>query len=238
MKSLRLVLGFAAVLGALALLLVYHLEFGDVFRGVRRMGSVLFSSRFSYESVEALQAENARLRAAVALLEGADSAPTSFEEPLRRARLYSRYPFNDRERLMIGLGTREGVREGMAVFAYESVLLGTVVKAGRMRAEVQTVFDPGFKSSVVVGQSRTKAVLVGGTPPRLTLIPQDASLAPGDSVLSISPEFPMGMLWGIVESVDREQSDTWQTARLSVPYRAETLEWILLGDEIAFDEES
>lgn len=177
------------------------------------------------ETVARLTMENQTLRAAL--------ARAVSETPPRRADyipvpLYSRYPFNDRDRITIDRGSEEGLTAGTPVFAAPDVLLGAVREVRRFRAVAETIFDPGWRSSVVVGVNRVKAVLSGGTPPRLELIPQESALSVGDVVMNIDPAFPMGAVVGLVDAVEPAAKNAWLSATLSVGYRLDALDSVLV----------
>jgi len=227
MKSLRVFLGSVLAVAVLTALFVSSDSTGGALRGVREFFVRTFDPNYSYQSFMSLRAENERLRAERALSEATPPATLpSFE--YRAIRIYSRYPLNDRRRLILDAGSEEGISVGMPVLMSPGVLLGSVVRVDRTRAEVETVFDPAWKSSVLIGTSSIKAVLEGGAPPRLSLIPEDAVLSLGAPVTNIAPEFPLGALWGTLASVSVDAHNVWQNATLEVPYHTELIDSVLI----------
>ncbi len=137
---------------------------------------------------------------------------------LFKTNTYSRYPFNDKSLLVIQGGSDENLALSMPVMYGDFILAGRVTRVSRTQSEVQTIFDPSWKSSVYIGASKIKAVLKGGENPTLELIPKDAVIAEGDVVVNSSPDFPLGVFIGTVSSVSKKEHDLWAKADLRVGY--------------------
>lgn len=177
-----------------------------------------------YEKLEALQLENLVLKTELEALEGKSE---TISDSYAAAKIYSRYPFNDRRLVTINLGEEDGVREGMPVLAREGVLLGKVSEVFGRQSVVETIFDPGWRSSVVVGEV-TKALLEGGVTPILTLISKESAVSPGDRVLNTSPEFPLELLLGEIKEVTPALNDVWLTAKINTFYNLDDLTEVLV----------
>ena len=177
-----------------------------------------------YEEVEALRLENLALKIELeALKEKSQVALDSYAA----AKVYSRYPFNDRRLLTINLGEKDRVRIGMPVLAMEGVLLGRVSEVFGRQSSVETIFDPAWRSSVVVGKE-TKALLEGGVTPTLNLISKESVVGAGDLILNTSPEFPLGLLLGEVRNVAPASDDVWLTAKINTLYNLDDLSEVLV----------
>ena len=172
------------------------------------------TNRFPREAV-LVEAENARLKIELSSLAEKMCDSTGDEEYLE-ARVFAEYPWNDRGTIIVNAGGAEGVTVGMAVLGPGDFLLGRVRAVRRHTAEVETIFDGAWRSSVALGNS-TKAVLEGGRVPRLTLIPRDGGAAEEMSVTNISPDFPLGKPVGIIAALDKG-SGVWASGTLGVPY--------------------
>jgi cell shape-determining protein MreC len=135
-----------------------------------------------------------------------------------RADVFSRYPFNDRQLLTINAGTDHGVREGMPVVAREHVLIGRVKSVQRTQSEIETIQNSSWKSTVALGPSRLQAILHGGIPPRVELIPAGAEVREGDEIVSISPEFPFDLFLGTIASLNTDSKTLWQSGDVTLPY--------------------
>ncbi|MDO8469790.1 MAG: rod shape-determining protein MreC [bacterium] len=224
MRSIRAFAFGVTALTALALLIVFRAPILTTLR--------LLLTDATDRTITTLTLENETLRAALArAVSETPSGNTSWRAGYVPVALYSRYPFNDRDRLTIARGSVGGLAIGTPIFAAADVLLGAVREVRRTQAVAQTIFDPGWRSSVSVGTHRVKAVLVGGNPPRLELIPQTDVLEVGDIVMSIDPGFPLGAVIGTIATVEPAMQNAWQTALVAVGYHIDSLEQVLLPTE-------
>ncbi|MEK7542835.1 MAG: rod shape-determining protein MreC [Patescibacteria group bacterium] len=134
------------------------------------------------------------------------------------ADLYSKYPFNDKEILVIDAGSDDGMKVGMPVFLRENILIGRISSIKKTQSEVETIFNSSWRSSVFIGSRKIKAVLRGGKSPILELVPKNAVLEKGDSVANSSPNFPLGAYIGTVLNIYNDGSDLWFTADVDTGY--------------------
>jgi len=139
-------------------------------------------------------------------------------QPYLSARVYSRYPFNNNQTLIIDVGSKNGVKVGWPVLAAENYLLGKITKVKATTSEVITIFSPDWKSGVKIGQAGAEAVLTGGRPPKLDLIPVDAKINLGDEVLNVSPNLPLNLLIGKISEINSEPTVSLQQAKIRTDY--------------------
>lgn len=151
-------------------------------------------------------------------------------EPGLTAEVFSRYPFNNKERLVVNLDG-DDIEADLPVLSPGGYLLGKISAVGIWRSEVQTIFDPEWRSSVAIGDAKTKAVLKGGQPPKLELIPKDAEVEEGEMVFNISPDFPYGKLIGKIQDIKENAEKTWYTASIQVPYTLDEITEIIVLPE-------
>ena len=197
----------------------------------RILVSGLFDSSLSYGNFQKIRLENQSLRqeldsAKAKLTEGGKIAANGLD--YLEANVYSRYPFNDRKLLIIDRGSDDGVGVGMPVFAEKNILIGQVSGVKSRQAEVRTIFDPAWRSSVAIGKSGIQALLKGGYYPELNLIPQDAVLFPGDEILNISPDFPLHSFVGALKDLEEDSGGIWQNAKVALDYGIENLDRVLV----------
>src|SRR5258708_3997611 len=110
---------------------------------------------------------------------------SEIKEKPRNGRLgliFSRYPMNFKNELLINLGKNDGAAVGDGV-VWNGILIGKVNQVYADSATVQTIFDSGFSLAVRVGNSGVDSLLQGGTRPALTLIPKTAKIATGNAVI-------------------------------------------------------
>lgn len=225
MKSLRIFIVSFVLLALLALMFFYNSAVGGWLKNLKSFFAALFDSSFNYGVFQELKLENQSLKLEIEKLQGREVSP-KFNHLV--AETYSRYPFNDRNLIIINLGFADGVTTTMPVLASANVLLGRVSAVKRTQSEVETVFNPSWRSAVTVGEKRTKAVLVGGDPPYLDFIPKEAPVKAGDEIFNISSEYPLNLLIGTVLDLDVTPQNPWAKAKVKTPYNPEDLDKLLV----------
>ncbi|MCF8466433.1 MAG: rod shape-determining protein MreC [Sneathiella sp.] len=110
--------------------------------------------------------------------------------------------------LLLNAGSRDGVRVGQAVVAPLG-LVGRIAEVGERSARVLLLTDLNSRIPVVLERSRYKGILVGdnSTSPRLEFLPTNATVVPGDRVVTSGDGgmLPAGRPVGIVSSVDERR---------------------------------
>ncbi len=157
-------------------------------------------------SYEELVAENKRLR---------EILDIKAEKPSLRkftvSEVVSIKPFAFPAEIIINKGTREGLRENMAVVSKELFLIGRIGSVWSTASSVITIFNSKSKISVIVDSTREIGVLEGGSVPFLFLryIPLDSAVKKGDKILTsgYSDFYPKGIEVGEVAKMEKE-SDT------------------------------
>lgn len=213
MKAFKIsVVGVA--IAVMALLFFLFQQRIMLFFGNLRMAFVgTASESLSYQSLLALKmaaegsaaASSTASSSLPALMDGFHYVP---------AAVFSNYPFNNYSFLTIDAGSEEGLKTGMPVFAGGNILLGKITAVRVHQAEVQTFFDPSWKSSVFVGEGQVNGLLDGGPSPYVDFIPKSATTTAGMAVTNADASFPMGLLVGTVDSVESINNNLWQRARI------------------------
>ncbi len=230
MRPFRNLVAGAVALILLLIILVWQDPIVHFFENVRVFFAGSADPSFNYGSFESLKIENAALRTQCAAASSSPRAPwfsTSSADRarynLREVQIYSRYPFNNEASVSINAGSEDGIRAGMPVLAAPGVLFGKVKTVERTRSEVETIFDPSWRSTVLVGDARTKAVFVGASFPYLDLIPKNASTTAGDVILNADPDFPLNLLIGNVASLQEGANALWLQAKVDPSFRFDAL---------------
>ncbi len=100
---------------------------------------------------------------------------------------------------LLEAGTEQGIRVGQPVINADGVL-GRIVEAGRRTSRLLLLTDVNSRIPVMVGTTQVRAILTGdnGPEPRLTMLPQGASLDHGEEIVTagIGGMFPRGMRVG------------------------------------------
>lgn len=155
-----------------------------------RIREELLVARSRLHRLEAVQRENAALRR---LLNGKQGLSLSAQ--LADIADVELDPF--RHRVVLDLGSRHGVRNGLAVIDAEGVF-GQVIEVGPLQSTVLLITDPSHAVPVQVTRSGLRTIALGtGERGRLAIpnIPQNADIQEGDVLLTsgIGGRFPAGL---------------------------------------------
>ncbi|MEK7076786.1 MAG: rod shape-determining protein MreC [Patescibacteria group bacterium] len=181
--------------------------------------------------------ENSILKAEIAELKSIARELPQWAPEYLRASVYSRYPFNMKSELLVSVGEAQGAAAGQAAVLFMDgseggrglgILLGRVKRAFPNLALVETVFDPGWKSAVRIGERGTEALLMGGNAPKLTLIDKKAEIKIGDIVRIASPDLPYGLAIAEVAEVGPSEDQLFQEAELVFAYHINSVNHLLI----------
>ncbi len=152
------------------------------------------------------------------------------------ATVYSRYPTNFRNQILVNAGTNQGVAAGRAVLieiagagnSPSFIFVGRVQAAFANTAVVQTIFDPAFRMPVRIGTHGFDALFAGGSEPKTVSILKSATIQAGDAVVSADPAFPYGLPVASVHAVDIASDGLFQEAALDFPYDLNAIQAVLI----------
>jgi cell shape-determining protein MreC len=174
-----------------------------------------------------LAAQNDALQAQLSTLQVvASQLPTSTPNSIR-AMVYSRYPMNFRNELLVNAGSDENVVSGDAV-TFQGMLIGQVQKVFENESLIQTIFDNDLKMPVRIGSAGTDGLLQGGADPVVGSIASTAAIAPGDIVYSAAPGIPYAQPIAEVVATSTSADSLFQQATLSFPYNVNNVETVLI----------
>ncbi len=172
-----------------------------------------------------LALEVASLKAGLAEIVQKNRAANDWPVDSVPAFVYSRYPFNFRNEIVITVGRVHGVEVGNAVVVPvvastigKPIMIGTVTKVFESTSLVRTIFDTAFQTPARIGEEGIDTLFIGGLEPRLTLIPKTARPKSGDAVYTASPEVPYGLPLGTLGDVHPSENQVFQESEISVPY--------------------
>jgi rod shape-determining protein MreC len=176
---------------------------------------------------QSLSAENDALKAQLATLQVVESQlPTSSPGEIR-AMVYSRYPMNFRNELLVSAGSDSGVVTGTAV-VFQGMLIGQVQQVFLHQSLVQTIFDNNVKMPVRIGSGGVNGLLQGGSYPMVGSIATVAPLTPGDIVYSAAPGIPYALPIAQVVATSTSADSLFQQATLGFPYDVNNIETVLI----------
>jgi len=154
--------------------------------------------------------ENERLRKILEF-----KSENSFE--LVPAKVISTEPTRLPTSLLINLGEKDGLREGMPVVNIEG-LAGKVSKVLIGSSVVQLLFHPHCRVAALDQRSRVQGIVKskGGIILDLDNVPQDEDVKPGDEIYTsgLGGIFPAGLKIGRVINVDQGKDSVFKTIKL------------------------
>ena len=135
------------------------------------------------------------------------------------------FDVSDHTRAFLDRGEEAGIQPGMAVVAYDGVLIGRVNKTSRQRSIVSLLQERGTSIAVTLaGQDDIEAILAaqaGGL--IIDLLPQHSSPATGTLVMSagVDARIPRGLVIGRVRDVSQDRALPYAQATVEplIPYR-------------------
>lgn len=191
--------------------------------------------------------ENELLKTDLAKLNALKKENFSYNGKLLQAFVYSRYPFNFKNELLVNKGTKDGIKTGQpaiipwrlkppaaSLSALSSsnglnlFLVGKVKDVFENYSVVETIFDSNFQLSVKAGMTGVSSLLKGGNNPKLTLIPENSEINKGDAVYSASPDYPFGFAVGLVKNIQFSSDHFFKEADLETVYNPNDLQSIFL----------
>ena len=165
----------------------------------------------------ALSAENETLKAELAKLSVVNAELPAVGKNEIHAMVYSRYPFNFKNQLLIDAGVNEGVATG-SVVTFQGIFVGQVISAFSDYSVVQTVFDTRTKIPVRIGNGGYDGLLQGGADPSIGSIAATAPIHAGDVVYSAGAGIPYGLPLAEIAGTSTSPDSLFEEAKLTFTY--------------------
>lgn len=149
------------------------------------------------------------------------------------ARVISRATTSYLSSLTIDLGSEHGIRAGMPVVT-ERGLVGRIQKVGTTTSSILLITDPSSGVQALVKRETSRAVGVvsgqAGELPVMDFVAQDASIAPGDEIITsgLGGAFPKNLTIGQVVEVRQRDFDMFQQAVVRPTVNFDRLEFVLV----------
>lgn len=166
---------------------------------------------------EKLRVENEKLKAEIALLEQVQRYMPRSSTNSIPAFVYSKYPFNLKNEILVDAGEKQGVKVGQTV-VFQGLFLGKVINVFESSAVIQTIFDSRFALAAKIGDGAVDALLKGGDEPKLTLVVKNAQIKEGESVYSAANGVPYGLPIGHVREYRMKEGDPFGEVLLRLSY--------------------
>lgn len=195
------------------------------------------------QTVEQLEGELSTVREGrVAVEQGAaliDAVGPEEADRYTSAAVILRDPTATREIVVLDRGQRHGISLGQPVLGPGATLVGIVIEVHSATSRVRLLNDTDSAVTALVQSSRTPGALVGGDGTlRLDFVPIDASVMPGDLVLTsaLGGNLPGGLLIGRVVAVSVDPRALFQEIEVEPLADYARLERVLvLTDFLASD---
>ncbi|PJE59699.1 MAG: rod shape-determining protein MreC [Candidatus Portnoybacteria bacterium CG10_big_fil_rev_8_21_14_0_10_44_7] len=187
------------------------------------------------EMIAVLRSENTRLKEVVKennfLKENANILKSSQNEFIL-AKIIAKDQSDASGILVINKGRQDGVQEGQAVIAGQSVLLGSIFEVGKRFAKIRLLVDPQSRVNVLVQGKNLQGVVVGqyGLGLLLDKVTRDVGLNVGDTIISsgLGYDFPGGLLIGWVEQITKQAAEVYQSAFLRPAAQVSILDYVFI----------
>ncbi len=200
------------------------LEWMTVFEENRVLRAQLQALRAHEGTHHDLYQENLRLRQLLEFRQNSVWSMTAAEVIGREIGPWSR-------NLLVNKGSRDGVREGMAVITPVG-LVGRIGEVGVSSSRVLLMTDPHFRVTGTLLKSRVSALAAGGGSGDVTLtyLPLDLEMPEGDSVLTAGGKSfcPEGIPVGTVRKSWVDRSQLFRSARVEPAVNPGTVEEVLI----------
>ena len=136
---------------------------------------------------------------------------------------------NFRQFLTINRGSRDGLKEGMAVVS-EGYLVGKITEVMPASSKVFLVVDPAFRVNAIDQTSRASGTIHGQIGNGLVMdkVAQSDTITVGDTIITsgLAGDLPPGLLVGQVESVSSKDNAVFQSAQVTSSLKFSKLELV------------
>ncbi|MBU4348033.1 hypothetical protein KJ671_00810 [Patescibacteria group bacterium] len=192
--------------------------------------SNIFSFLNQEDLLSKLKLENDSLRIKLYISENLSGRQIKKEEwEYSSSKVFSSYPFNNKNLIAINLGLIDDIKENFPVAVAPGILLGQIIEVRDNTSLIRTVFDKDFNASVRIGNNKINALLKGGVPPTLEMINKYEEIKNGDIVYNADIKFPYNFKLGEVQTIeDKNVADSFQKAILKIDYNPSLLEEVLI----------
>ncbi len=187
-----------------------------------------FTASFTAQKLVDLITPEANLKAQIAELEqeNAELKAQIFDQsimPTSTVKVYSSYPFNNSQYIVLAAGENQGIDVGDVVTYGSDILIGKITSVSPSESVAETIFNPGWEMSVRIGTQQVNSLFKGGIELDVTLIPNNLPVNAGDVVVTASRGFPYGLEVGIVQSIVNDAGTPYKHAVLQAPFKLENL---------------
>ena len=147
------------------------------------------------------------------------------EKSLMLASILLRPSYGIYNSLVVDVGSKHGVKEGMLVTAFGNVLLGHIYEAAPNISRVKLISSPEEEANVFIG-NRVSAIAVGlGGENMVVDLPTNIDINIGDSVVSLDTN---SLFLGVVEELIQEPTSPFQKIIFRLPVNIQELRHVYI----------
>lgn len=152
-----------------------------------------------------------------------DEVRKSEKDTVVRGKIFSKYPFNNKHRITLSVGSEEGVVPAAIVTVGENILVGYIKEVTDRTSSAETIFDPSFQLPVRIGISEVDGMIQGGIEPKITMVEKTKRIQKGDVVVVTAEELPYGLKIGEINEVKDNPGSVFYEASMRLPYNINEL---------------
>lgn len=145
-----------------------------------------------------------------------------------RAMVYSRYPLNFKNEMLINVGANQSITTDTAI-TFQGIFIGETEQVFSNSSLVRTVFDDSLKLPVRIGKNGYDGLLQGGADPSVVSIANSSNVAVGDIVYTAAPGIPYGLPIGEIAATSTSPDSLFQTASLNFAYDVNQIETVFVA---------
>lgn len=136
--------------------------------------------------------------------------------------------FGSGQEIFVNKGTRDGLRNGLAVVDNQGIVIGKVISVKDSLSEICLTANNNCKFAVSSqNNSSTSGVSQGdlGITIKMNFIPQTEEIKTGDVIITsgLETDIPRGLVLGRISEVYKESNDVWQSATITPLSASENL---------------
>lgn len=208
-----ILIGIAAVFIVLIFFSGFFIKKNYLTATVFYLGRV-FKTDLAKENIS-LKLENENLKAQIQKFQFLDPQGEKNAKYLS-ASVFSTYPLNVKDVLVVNKGSSDGVSVGAPVMQGGEIFLGVISEVSKNFLIVKTVFNPGWQLSVKIGENKINGLFTGGNEPKIELI--EKPVRSGEPVFISSKDFPLGLKIGEIGQIKENSDGVFKQATVKIPY--------------------
>jgi len=161
----------------------------------------------------------------------------------REAKVISNSVINQKNYLQVNRGSKQGIKDNMAVINSDGSVVGQVVGVSENFSQVMSLLHVQSKVNAMMKRSRTNGRIEwdGKNPFFLTLkdVPKSDSIAKGDTVLTglYSYNFPPGWMIGTVAEVVDDKSTNFYVLKIKTQANFQNLQQVFIIENLQREEQ-